>query len=35
LGEVLEDHVRTHFSGTPANVEAREQLLDVVHSYFK
>jgi len=35
LGEVLQDHVRTHFSGTPANVEASEQLLDVVHSYFK
>jgi FrmR/RcnR family transcriptional regulator, repressor of frmRAB operon len=35
LGEVLEDHVRTHFSSTPANVEASEQLLDVVHSYFK
>ena len=35
LGEVLQDHVRTHFSTTPANVEASEQLLDVVHSYFK
>jgi DNA-binding FrmR family transcriptional regulator len=35
LGEVLEDHVRTHFSSTPANVEASEQLLDVVHTYFK
>jgi FrmR/RcnR family transcriptional regulator, repressor of frmRAB operon len=35
LAEVLEDHVRTHFSSTPKNIEASEQLLDVVHSYFK
>ena len=35
LGEVLQDHVRTHFSSTRANVEASEQLLEVVHSYFK
>ncbi len=35
LGEVLQDLVRTNFSGTPANVEASEQLLDVVRSYFK
>ncbi len=35
LGEVVEDHIKTHFSGTPANVEASEQLLEVVHSYFK
>ncbi len=35
LAEVIEDHVRQHFSGTPANVEASEQLLEVVHSYFK
>jgi hypothetical protein len=32
---VLQDHVRKHFSSTAANVEASEQLLDVVHSYFK
>jgi DNA-binding FrmR family transcriptional regulator len=35
LAEVVEDHVRTHFSATPANIEASEQLLEVVHSYFK
>ncbi len=35
LAEVIEDHVRTHFADTPDNVEASEQLLDVVHSYFK
>jgi FrmR/RcnR family transcriptional regulator, repressor of frmRAB operon len=35
LGEVLQDHIKTHFSNTPADVEASEQLLDVVHSYFK
>jgi DNA-binding FrmR family transcriptional regulator len=35
LAEVVEEHVKTHFSGTPANIEASEQLLEVVHSYFK
>ncbi len=35
LGEVLQEHVRTHFSGNPDDVEASEQLLAVVHSYFK
>ena len=35
LGEVLQDHIKTHFSGTPANREASEQLVDVVQSYFK
>lgn len=35
LGEVLQDHIKSHFSGTPASAEASEQLLDVFHSYFK
>jgi DNA-binding FrmR family transcriptional regulator len=35
LAEVLEEHITSHFSSTPANKEASEQLLDVVHSYFK
>ncbi len=35
LAEVLEEHIASHFSDTPANREASEQLLDVVHSYFK
>ena len=35
LAEVIEDHIRTHFAQTPNNVEASEQLVDVVHSYFK
>ncbi len=35
LAEVLEEHVRTHFSGNADDIEASEQLLDVVHSYFK
>jgi DNA-binding FrmR family transcriptional regulator len=35
LAEVLEEHITSHFSHTPANKEASEQLLDVVHSYFK
>jgi FrmR/RcnR family transcriptional regulator, repressor of frmRAB operon len=35
LAEVLEEHITSHFANTPANQEASEQLLDVVHSYFK
>lgn len=35
LTEVLEEHVRTHFSGNSEDIEASEQLLDVIHSYFK
>jgi DNA-binding FrmR family transcriptional regulator len=35
LAEVLEEHITSHFSNTAANKEASEQLLDVVHSYFK
>lgn len=35
LAEVLEEHITSHFSDTVANKEASEQLLDVVHSYFK
>ena len=35
LAEVLEEHITSHFSSTPANKEASEQLLEVVHSYFK
>ena len=35
LAELLEEHITSHFSNTPANKEASEQLLDVVHSYFK
>lgn len=35
LAEVVEDHIKAHFSDTPDNIEASEQLLDVVHSYFK
>jgi DNA-binding FrmR family transcriptional regulator len=40
LVEVVEDHIRTHLvdsnSGPAAlNAEAADQLIDVVHSYFK
>jgi DNA-binding FrmR family transcriptional regulator len=35
LAELLEEHITSHFANTPANKEASEQLLDVVHSYFK
>jgi len=35
LAEVLEEHITSHFSDTEANKEASEQLLDVVHSYFR
>jgi DNA-binding FrmR family transcriptional regulator len=35
LAEVVQDHITAHFSNTPANIEASEQLLEVVHSYFK
>jgi len=35
LAEVLDEHITSHFSNTSANKEASEQLLDVVHSYFK
>ena len=40
LGEVLEEHVREHVVGSrrepsPAQARATEELLDVIHSYFK
>lgn len=37
LAVVLEDHIRTHLVDALANGhgDAREQLIDVVHSYFK
>jgi DNA-binding FrmR family transcriptional regulator len=35
LAEVVEDHIREHFADTPASIEASDQLLEVVHSYFK
>jgi len=35
LAVVLEDHIKEHFSYTPANTAAGRQLLDVVRSYFK
>jgi DNA-binding FrmR family transcriptional regulator len=35
LAQVLEDHVKEHLSHTRANAEASQQLLNVVHSYFK
>jgi DNA-binding FrmR family transcriptional regulator len=35
LAELLDEHITSHFTDTPANKEASEQLLDVVHSYFK
>jgi DNA-binding FrmR family transcriptional regulator len=35
LAEVVQDHITAHFSSAPANIEASEQLLEVVHSYFK
>jgi DNA-binding FrmR family transcriptional regulator len=35
LAELLEEHITSHFPTTPANKEASEQLLDVVHSYFR
>jgi DNA-binding FrmR family transcriptional regulator len=35
LAEVLEEHITSHFTDSPANTEASEQLLDVVHSYFR
>lgn len=40
LAEVVEDHVRTHLvdptgQADPLSAEAADQLIDVVHSYFK
>ena len=40
LAVVLEDHIRTHLVNAPAAKgdapgDAKEQLIDVVHSYFK
>ncbi|HEX3913289.1 MAG TPA: metal/formaldehyde-sensitive transcriptional repressor [Steroidobacteraceae bacterium] len=35
LAEVLEDHIKEHFTRTPANADASRQLLNVVHSYLK
>jgi DNA-binding FrmR family transcriptional regulator len=35
LAEVLDEHITSHFTGTPANKQASEQLRDVVHMYFK
>jgi DNA-binding FrmR family transcriptional regulator len=40
LAEVIEDHIRTHLVDRERdpgalNDEAAEQLVDVVHSYFK
>jgi len=39
LGVVLEDHIRTHLvdaeTNDPADGSATEQLVEVVHSYFK
>ena len=40
LAEVVEDHIRTHLvdpvkDPTALNAEAADELLDVVHSYFK
>lgn len=40
LGVVLEDHIRTHFVAIDAadpqvNEDRREQLVDIVRSYFK
>jgi DNA-binding FrmR family transcriptional regulator len=35
LAEVLEEHITSHFASTAANKQASEQLLDVVHMYFK
>lgn len=39
LAVVLEDHIRTHLADVDAHDaqegSAREQLIDVVHSYFK
>ena len=40
LGEVLEQHVREHVVGSrrtpnPAQAKAAEELIDVIHSYFK
>jgi DNA-binding FrmR family transcriptional regulator len=35
LAEVLEDHIKEHFTNTTANAEASRQLLSVVHSYLK
>ena len=38
LAEVLEDHVREHLAGrssSDARVEAADELIDVIHAYFK
>ena len=35
LAEVLDEHITSHFARTAANRQASEQLLDVVHMYFK
>jgi DNA-binding FrmR family transcriptional regulator len=35
LAEVLGDHIKEHFTRTPADAEASRQLLKVVHSYLK
>jgi DNA-binding FrmR family transcriptional regulator len=35
LAEVIEDHVREHLVDREQQTDAVEQLIDVVHSYFK
>lgn len=37
LAEVLEDHVREHLMGTGsrAQVKAGDELIDIVHAYFR
>lgn len=38
LAEVLEDHVREHLAGRSsgdARAEAADELIDVIHAYFK
>lgn len=35
LVEVIEDHIHIHFGHNPETNEASQQLIDVVHSYFK
>lgn len=38
LAEVLEDHVREHLAGrssSDARVDAADELIDVIHAYFK
>lgn len=35
MAEVVEDHIRTHLMSPDQNTDGADELIDVVHSYFK